>query len=570
MAEEAASYLIISNIPSNYHTSDLRKFFSDYVERERFTCFHFRHRPERRKNAASSTETLPKTSKTVFGDTSFLGRSLLGTETCSRIHGKGEPKKDRPSTCCIVKMSTSHCQFFIKTYHRKQWLDSDDLELGSICLVSKIKFGSETAPNTPKSDEPIASSSTLHCEDDEVSEFSDSEMLKLPELKPPNVMPRGNVGTSTAFFLAAIRNCRLPSKLIGKLKLEFPNNSHKKYGNVAMDYGKTPQNAGVFVARKPLEKVNAAGPTIDHPKDGSDPEDDDDTCEEWERHEALHNDVEARRNINNQVNSTSYNAGDGDLEQQPGTKERLFEEEVELVWEKGGSGLNFYTDAQYWKTLEGDFDEQTTDDWDVDMSVYYEEGGTGKHDKDALDALNMRRSEWRRKGQEHVSVFKKKTRPRGFKRKAEAESGGVGAWSSTGTGMGRRVMEAAGWRDGAGLGPDGGGLAEALDGEDDGQSSRDKGGLGFHGEKIAVFKPPSRPRCAGYSSELRAHPGVIPREKIPEKRPPPPGQRITSEFSEEGKRDPVEKVDRSNPPLYLKFRDHPVKFVRGEIIKKGL
>ena len=47
---------------------------------------------------------------------------------------------------------------------------------------------------------------------------------------------------------------------------------------------------------------------------------------------------------------------------------------LQLVWEKGGPGLVFYTDAQYWREQEGDFDEQTTDEWDVDMSVYYDEG----------------------------------------------------------------------------------------------------------------------------------------------------------------------------------------------------
>ena len=34
-------------------------------------------------------------------------------------------------------------------------------------------------------------------------------------------------------------------------------------------------------------------------------------------------------------------------------KERLFEEEMEVVWEKGGSGLVFYTDASYWDQQEG-------------------------------------------------------------------------------------------------------------------------------------------------------------------------------------------------------------------------
>jgi len=58
---------------------------------------------------------------------------------------------------------------------------------------------------------------------------------------------------------------------------------------------------------------------------------DEDRCEEWERHEALHDDVTS----------------------QDRCKERLFEEEIELKWEKGGSGLVFYTDAQYWQEEEG-------------------------------------------------------------------------------------------------------------------------------------------------------------------------------------------------------------------------
>lgn len=58
---------------------------------------------------------------------------------------------------------------------------------------------------------------------------------------------------------------------------------------------------------------------------------DNDTCEEWERHEALHEDVTKQDRV----------------------EERLFEEEIELKWEKGGSGLVFYTDAQYWQEENG-------------------------------------------------------------------------------------------------------------------------------------------------------------------------------------------------------------------------
>ena len=58
--------------------------------------------------------------------------------------------------------------------------------------------------------------------------------------------------------------------------------------------------------------------------------DDADDCEEWERHEALTDDA-ANRERN---------------------KERVFEEELEIVWEKGGSGLVYYTDAQFWREKE--------------------------------------------------------------------------------------------------------------------------------------------------------------------------------------------------------------------------
>lgn len=39
-------HLIVSNIPENFRSRDLRNFFSEFIEREAFKCFHFRHRPQ--------------------------------------------------------------------------------------------------------------------------------------------------------------------------------------------------------------------------------------------------------------------------------------------------------------------------------------------------------------------------------------------------------------------------------------------------------------------------------------------------------------------------------------------
>jgi len=72
------------------------------------------------------------------------------------------------------------------------------------------------------------------------------------------------------------------------------------------------------------------------------------------------------------------------------TKERLYEEEMEIVWEKGGPGLVFYTDSFYWDQLRGsDTDERWADDWDVDTAPYYNQE---RGDRDAEDMAQIRRN----------------------------------------------------------------------------------------------------------------------------------------------------------------------------------
>ena len=64
------------------------------------------------------------------------------------------------------------------------------------------------------------------------------DLRLLPELNPPSVMPRGNVGTPLSMFMELIRACKLPSNVIRKLQLEFPKSrSRKRYGAVAYKYG---------------------------------------------------------------------------------------------------------------------------------------------------------------------------------------------------------------------------------------------------------------------------------------------------------------------------------------------
>ncbi|NXG44293.1 GPTC3 protein, partial [Psilopogon haemacephalus] len=290
---------------------------------------------------------------------------------------------------------------------------------------------------------------------------TEAELKRLPELNPPSFMPYGNVGTPLKVFLELIRACRLPPWVIKKLQLDFPRTgSCRRYGNVPFQYQDTEVAAGEGVytaagdeiteAEEPVARAELTHPArAEQDADGQEEEDshsgdDNDTCEEWERHEALHEDVT----------------------KQERSEERLFEEEIELKWEKGGSGLVFYTDAQYWQEENGDFDEQTADDWDVDMSIYYDRDGG---DKDARDSVRMRLEQRRRSGLEDAS----------------APGQQIGSFERYTKGFGRKLLEQQGWTEGLGLGSSNSGMAEALDNE--GQNPRCKRGLGYHGEKLPTF-----------------------------------------------------------------------------------
>uniref|UniRef100_A0A8C0GRP5 G-patch domain containing 3 n=1 Tax=Chelonoidis abingdonii TaxID=106734 RepID=A0A8C0GRP5_CHEAB len=306
----------------------------------------------------------------------------------------------------------------------------------------------------------------------EIETFTQADLKWLPELNPPVFMPHGNVGTPLRVFLELIKACRLPPRVIKKLQLRFPKTgSSRRYGNVPFKYQDTEtveQEDLVYTdtgQEITMEKGHLARTGMTQTSDEEDWEgpgkeeaeeshsdDDDDRCEEWERHEALHEDVTSQER----------------------TEERLYEEEIELKWEKGGSGLVFYTDAQYWQEEQGDFDEQTADDWDVDMSIYYDKDGG---DKDARDAIQMRLEQRLRDGLEDGSVS------------------GQQRFGNRLKNIPRKVLERQGWMEGRGLGSSNSGMAEALDSE--GQHPKCKRGLGYHGEKLQTFNKPKKPRRDG-------------------------------------------------------------------------
>lgn len=392
-------------------------------------------------------------------------------------------------------------------YSGRRWLDSQGTWLPGRCLVRRLRLPSEASGLDSF---PFKTRKELQSRKAENEAFTLADLRQLPELNPPVLMPNGNVGTPLRVFLELIRACRLPPRIITQLQLQFPKTgSSRRYGNVPFEYEDSEtvgQEELVYTAEgeeipqgtclKDPPASPCGGPEEDgeEEQEASHSDDDDDRGEEWERHEALHEDVT----------------------RQERSSERLFEEEIELKWEKGGSGLVFYTDAQFWQEEEGDFDEQTADDWDVDMSIYYDRDAG---DKDARDSVRMRLEQRLRDGQEDGSVVERQ----------------VGTFERHTKGIGRKVMERQGWAEGQGLGSRCSGVPEALDG--DGQHPRCKRGLGYHGEKLQPFGQFKKPRGTGLGL-------------------------ISTIYDEPLPQDQREPLLRRQPPTSMKFRTD-LAFVRG-------
>ncbi|XP_074074107.1 G patch domain-containing protein 3 [Macrotis lagotis] len=523
-AVEAAApvYLVVSGIPVGLRSAQLRNYFSQFREQRGgrdagFLCFHYRHRPERARRpeaaGAASPEPAAAASPEPAAAASPEPAAAASPEPAAAASPEPAAAAARPSArtcCCVVSVrGPAGARRLLRMYSGRPWLDSQGNRLSGRCRIRRLRLPAREAGADPF---PFKTRKELLSRRAVSEAFTLADLRQLPELNPPALMPNGNVGTPMRIFLELIRACRLPPRIITQLQLQFPKTgSSRRYGNVPFEYEDsdiveqdelvyTAQGEEIPETRQRACPTPITAATQGEPKEEEEEEeeshsdDDNDTCEEWERHEALHEDITSQER----------------------TAEPLFEEEIELKWEKGGSGLVFYTDAQYWQEEEGDFDEQTADDWDVDMSIYYDRDSG---DKDARDSVQMRLEQRLRNGLEDGSVVNHQ----------------VGTFERHTKGIGRKVMERQGWAEGQGLGSSCSGVAEALD--NDGQNPRCKRGLGYHGEKLQSFGQPKRPR--GTSLGL-----------------------ISTIYDEPLAQDQGDLLLRRQPPTSLKFRTD-MAFVRG-------
>lgn len=110
MSNKGFCYVLVGNIPSKFHSVDLRSFFSQFIETEKFDCFHFRHRPE----------ILKKKNDPEKGD----------LETRETIKGK--------TTCCVVRLQLEYVKELLEIYDGENWTDKNGKLCPQKAVVSRI------------------------------------------------------------------------------------------------------------------------------------------------------------------------------------------------------------------------------------------------------------------------------------------------------------------------------------------------------------------------------------------------------------------------------------------------
>ena len=137
MEVDESSFCLVLNIPGHFHSSDLRAFFSNFVEKKGFSCFHFRHRPEHLK---------------IFRDERLLNiggqqddpeRAPESSELNSEASTSGERSDEtEPRTaktnCCVVAVVKTHEKEFMQMYHNQNWAKPDGQLLSRRVRISKL------------------------------------------------------------------------------------------------------------------------------------------------------------------------------------------------------------------------------------------------------------------------------------------------------------------------------------------------------------------------------------------------------------------------------------------------
>jgi len=133
-AQDRQIYALVANIPSFYHSADLRNYFSQFVEQGGFDCFHFRHRPEIIRSHEENSGVVACGGDEQKSSVSVVDENSPSEETSADTRRGGK------SLCCVVRLRHRKFVELVRMYHRKCWLDRKGESIRSLCCISKIKL----------------------------------------------------------------------------------------------------------------------------------------------------------------------------------------------------------------------------------------------------------------------------------------------------------------------------------------------------------------------------------------------------------------------------------------------
>jgi G-patch domain len=150
----------------------------------------------------------------------------------------------------------------------------------------------------------------------------------------------------------------------------------------------------------------------------------------------------------------------------------------------------------------------------------------------------MRQSTLRRQGHfESVFVKPKNPASSSFKsQKTRKYRDVVGPFEEHTRGIGRRLMERQGWKEGCGLGHSQTGIVKPV--ESEGQKPKERKGLGYYGEQLPRFGASGSQRGRICKQRIASEDRVI----------------ISTIFDKSGESDPGESLLQRNPTTSMKYR----------------
>mmetsp|Transcript_9179 Transcript_9179/g.28421 ORF Transcript_9179/g.28421 Transcript_9179/m.28421 type:complete len:494 (-) Transcript_9179:83-1564(-) len=309
MTSHNYAYAIILNIPTEMRSRELRVFFAEFVEAELVDCFHFQHRPQQWRTLAAP-DRAPVDSVANTSADSVANNQL---------------------NCCLVRfIGVEARSAFRQRYDFARWPCRTS---APACAPATSTSASTSRIIRPRCIVRLLDEGTVS-----------GPLLALPELHPPRGLSQGNVGTSWRRCLEAVERCELPAVVLARLgisdRLPLP-----RYGAVPPPASLT---RGAVTVRTLLTDASRLRHRIRYRSSKPTKEEENEKeMEGWPTKEQQHQtDVElvsdAERWDRENVLEPRY------------YEERRFEKPLEVVWEKGGSGLVFYTDECFWSELEAD------------------------------------------------------------------------------------------------------------------------------------------------------------------------------------------------------------------------